>query len=83
MDYGQILGHIGNVSVSSCFYSTWKTPNWPNGANCSIQSGKFVGFAENEISSLSSKLDITYFENDINGINQGYPVLKWQNESYK
>lgn len=37
-------------------------------------------FNENGIDGLPSKLGTTYFTSDTKGINNGYPILKWELE---
>lgn len=67
-------------SVSNCFFANWTNLPWCTGRVNGVYKEEGTGYAKNEVSSLINKLGSTYFCNDEKGINDGYPVLKWQNE---
>ncbi len=70
---GAITGQGQSAKIDSCWWITG-VGSGNNGAltNSSIVSSEVLkGYA--------TKLGSEYFTDDVNNINVGYPILKWQN----
>ena len=76
--YGSVIGHHTTGNLSNAYYADWIDCNWAYGYG----SGTLgcTSFGKDEISGLPAKLGSTYFTNDTKGINNGYPILKWELE---
>lgn len=65
-------------SISKAYYADWYQVNWGLGTSTSGYKG--TSFNKSYIPSLASSLGSNYFTNDTKGINDGYPILKWELE---
>ncbi len=72
---GSIAGECKNSSFTSCW---WTTPNAGNGYRGSYSNSAKV--TEEDLKGYMTKLGEDYFKQDETGINDGFPILKWQEE---
>lgn len=76
--WGAVVGRHFRGTLDNIYYANWNTTNWVAGTN--TNSSKCYSFNKDEILGLPAKLGSTYFTNDTKGINNGYPILKWELE---
>lgn len=73
-------GSGGSINGSNCYSTTTlQLSGGSNGGSVSVSGGTNY---ENNITELITLLG-NEFENDDYNLNNGYPVLKWQNDEYK
>lgn len=72
---GSIMGEGANSSFQYCWWTT-EHPGYGNRGSSSYSSQ----VSEETLKGYASRLGTTYFTDDTVGINNGFPILKWQLE---
>lgn len=72
---GNIIGQSSGAGIRYCYWTT-ELDGLGNGGSSSYSSR----VSQDTLKGYASRLGTTYFADDTTGINNGFPILKWQLE---
>ena len=78
--YGALFGRTNWVEVSDTHFGNWTNIYWGVGVDNTSTDDFNYGLTRAEFNSSENWLNTTYFTNDTKGINNGFPILKWELE---